>query len=285
MSGATMPTEPPRDRVDGRARTTAESLLGDLASEQQEVRALVEYATAAEWAHPTTPGWTVRDQVAHLGFFDDVAATSIQDPTRFSAMRRAALADIPAYEQKHLRAVPQRGDEALWTWEQASSRFQEAAGQADPRERLQWFGPDMGLLSMISARLMETWAHGYDIADGLGTVRAPTGRLRHVAGLAVRARAQGYVVRGLSVPEQAVRVELSAPDGALWTFGPPDAFASVRGTAEEFCLVLTRRRHVDDTDLIGEGDVAREWMEIGQAYAGPPGDGPARRPVREQEVR
>ena len=46
----------------------------------------------------------------------------------------------------------------------------------------------MSLMSFGTARLMETWAHGQDIADALGVRRTPTDRLRHIAYIGVNAR-------------------------------------------------------------------------------------------------
>ena len=31
-----------------------------------------------------------------------------------------------------------------------------------------WYGPSMSARSFVTARLMETWAHGMDVADALG---------------------------------------------------------------------------------------------------------------------
>jgi len=70
---------------------------------------------------------------------------------------------------------------------------------------------------------METWAHTQDIADALGIGREPTERLRHIAHLGVGARAFSYAIRGKPQPPDPVRVELTAPDGALWTWGPAEA--------------------------------------------------------------
>jgi hypothetical protein len=47
----------------------------------------------------------------------------------------------------------------------------------------------------------------------------------------------------------------------------------VAGAAVDFCLVVTQRRHVADTELRVEGPAAEEWMRIAQAFAGPPGPG------------
>ena len=77
----------------------------------------------------------------------------------------------------------------------------------------------MSLSSAVTARLMETWAHGQDVADALGVARTPTARLRHVCHLGVATRGFSFRLRGLPVPVEDVAVELSGPDGALWTWG------------------------------------------------------------------
>ena len=66
------------------------------------------------------------------------------------------------------------------------------------------------------------------------------------------------------------------------TWGPSDAANTVRGPAEDFCLVVTQRRNVKDTGLAVTGPVATEWMTVAQAYAGAPGPG---RPARAEAAR
>ncbi len=126
---------------------------------------------------------------------------------------------------------------------------------------------------MATARLMETWAHGQDVADALGTVREPSARLRHVAHLGVRTLGFAFTVHGLPAPQAPVRVELTAPDGGLWTWGPEGAADRVAGPALDFCLLVTQRRHRDDLALTAVGEVATAWLPIAQAFAGPPGKG------------
>ena len=132
----------------------------------------------------------------------------------------------------------------------------------------------MGAKSFLTARLMETWAHGQDVVDSIGASRPPTDRLRHIAQLGFITRGWSYVNRGLAPPESAVFVELAAPSGAAWTWGPVEAADRVGGPAEDFCLVVTQRRHLDDTALHVEGENAREWLLFAQAFAGPATDGP-----------
>jgi uncharacterized protein (TIGR03084 family) len=131
----------------------------------------------------------------------------------------------------------------------------------------------MSAASLVTARIMETWAHGQDVADALDAQREPTARLRHVAFIGARALPNSYQARGLPVPDSPVRVELQAPGGDVWAFGPDDARDTVRGPALDFCLAVTQRRHIDDLDLALDGPVAQQWLSIAQAFAGPPGPG------------
>jgi uncharacterized protein (TIGR03084 family) len=131
----------------------------------------------------------------------------------------------------------------------------------------------MSAASSVTARLMETWAHGQDIADALGTARTATARLRHVAHLGVRTLGFSFMLRGQPVPSAPVRVELTGPDGDSWTWGPADAADRVHGDALEFCLLVTQRRHRLDTSLRAAGPVADAWLDLAQAFAGPPGPG------------
>jgi uncharacterized protein (TIGR03084 family) len=140
----------------------------------------------------------------------------------------------------------------------------------------------MSAASSLTARLMETWAHTQDIADALGVTREPTSRLRHVAHIGVGARAFSYAARGQVMPATPVRVELTAPDGTAWTWGPADAQDRVSGTALDFCLLVTQRRHRDDLALAVAGPAAQQWMAIAQAFAGPPG--PGRPPIQKAKA-
>ncbi|HEX7269861.1 MAG TPA: maleylpyruvate isomerase family mycothiol-dependent enzyme, partial [Streptosporangiaceae bacterium] len=149
----------------------------------------------------------------------------------------------------------------------------------DPSARLPWYGPPMSAASSVTARLMETWAHGQDVADALGRRREPTARLRHVAHLGVATMAFSFQLRGKPVPQAPVRVVLTAPGGrdgpgtALWTWGPEDAANVVEGDALDFCLLVTQRRHRAGTGLRATGPVADAWLDLAQAFAGPPGPG------------
>ena len=251
-------------------------LLDDLTAEHEALDAVVAGLDEAGWDTPTpAEGWTVRDAVAHLWFFDGTAATSARDPERFAADLGAALEDLAEYAQRpHREAAAMTGAALLDAWRAGRRDLLDALAGVDPSARLPWYGPPMSARSFATARLMETWAHGQDVVDGLGAERPATDRLRHVAHIGVRARPFSYTVRGLAVPEGDVRVELDPPGGgAPWTWGDPSVPDRVTGPALDFCLVVTQRRHPADTDLVAEGALAEEWISIAQAFAGPPGPG------------
>jgi uncharacterized protein (TIGR03084 family) len=139
--------------------------------------------------------------------------------------------------------------------------------------KLPWFGPPMSAASMATARLMETWAHGLDVADALGVSRPATARLRSIAHIGVRTRDYAFAVNGLAAPADPFLVELRAPDGTTWSWGPADAAQRVRGSAEDFCMLVTQRRPRAELDVAADGADALTWLTIAQAFAGPPGAG------------
>jgi uncharacterized protein (TIGR03084 family) len=130
----------------------------------------------------------------------------------------------------------------------------------------------MAVASSVTARIMETWAHGQDVADALGVTRPLSGRIRHVCDIGIRARPFSYRNRGLDAPEWPLRVELTAPDGSLWEWGPSDAADRITGPAIDFALLVTQRRLAADTALTVAGDNAPTWIGFAQAFAGNPTD-------------
>jgi uncharacterized protein (TIGR03084 family) len=253
-----------------------QTLCDDLKAEQQALDDLVAHIDESRWLIATpSPGWTVRDQIAHLAYSDEVAAHAARDPDGF----RRDLARRPREERQADQLARGRalaGAEVLAWWRRARRDELAAFRALAPKTRLPWFGPDMSVASFVTARVEETWGHGQDVADALGAAWTDTDRLRHVAHLGVITRGYSFTNQGRPAPSDDVRVELASARGAEWTWGDPGAANRVRGPAIDFCRVVTRRRHVADTRLVVEGPVATEWMTIAQAFAGPAGEG--RRP-------
>jgi uncharacterized protein (TIGR03084 family) len=255
-------------------------VLADLAAECAELDGLVAPLGEADWARETSaPGWTIAHQIAHLAWTDEIARVAATDGAAFAAVLQTAAADPYGYVDKAAAEWVQRPpDRLLATWRAGRDALAEALIAIPEGARLPWFGPAMRPTSMATARLMETWAHGQDVADALDATLPITDRIRHVAHLGVRTRDFAYGVRHRPAPAAEFRVELIAPSGALWSWGPEDALQRVSGPALDFCLLVTQRRHRDDLALVAEGADADEWLDIAQAFAGPPGAG--RKPRR-----
>jgi uncharacterized protein (TIGR03084 family) len=254
-------------------------VLDDLVAEQASLDDVMSSLDDAAWARPTpSPGWTVADQIGHLTYFDATAALAIADPEGFRAHRSelvATMVDADAAERETLgRYRAMAAGDLLAAWRDNRRALAEAAGGLAEDARVEWYGPSMGAKSFLTARLMEVWAHGQDIVDTVGASRASSDRIRHIAQLGVITRGWSYRNRGLEPPAGEVSVTLTAPSGATWAWEHEGAVGSVTGSAEDFCLVVTQRRHVDDTGLVVEGDAARDWMIRAQAFAGGATDGP-----------
>lgn len=252
-----------------------EPIVADLSAESDELDTLVAPLTDSQWGVATpAAGWTIAHQIGHLLWTDRVALTSITDEPAFADAVAEALADPTGFVDAAAAELAALAPaELLAQWRSTRKQLhEELRGVADGR-KLMWFGPPMSAASMATARLMETWAHGLDVADALAVRRSPTARLRSIAHLGVRTRDFAFTVHSLTPPPEPFRVELHAPGGGVWAWGPVTADQRVTGSAEDFCLLVTQRRALDDLDISAQGDDAQRWLEIAQAFAGPPGAG------------
>jgi uncharacterized protein (TIGR03084 family) len=248
-------------------------LLVDLRAESADLDRMLDVAGPDAVTRPTpAAGWSVGDTVGHLWYFDREGRRAIEDPDAFRAGVAELLADPDTALKSILDETRRLGESLLPAWQEERRLIIDALRNVDPKARIPWYGPPMSAMSFGTARLMETWAHGQDIADGLGLRRTPTNRLRHIAHLGVSTRGFSYAARGQQAPATPVYVALTGPDGDEWTWGDAGAADSVRGAALDFCLLVTQRRLLDQLDLTITGDAAAEWMAIAQAFAGPPTD-------------
>lgn len=243
-------------------------ILNDLAGEQD---ALDDILSATEVWTLATPseGWTIADQISHLQFFDERATMAMVDPKAFIRDRERLIANAPHDASVDLgRSID--ASSLLDRWRRTTRELRTVAASVDPASRVPWYGPSMSVSSFVTARLMETWTHGHDVCVASGHPPVITARLRHVAHIGVSARPFSLAINGLPADPTPVRVELRAPDATLWHWGPADAVDRVSGDAYDFCLVVTQRRMPDESGVRVEGASARQWIDVAQAFAGPP---------------
>lgn len=223
--------------------------------------------------------WTVTEVLRHLHVWNIAADLSLVDPDGFRAFHDAVKTSITGaaglrpFEREWLKGLS--GPELLETWRQTFQETAEHFAAADPKARVEWAGPSMSVRSSITARLMETWAHGQEIYDMLGVVRENKDRIRNIVVLGLNTYGWTFKNRGETPPEPVPYVELRAPSGETWRFGEPNETERVIGSAEGFCQVVTQTRNIADTDLEVTGPNATRWMSIAQCFAGPPETPPA----------
>lgn len=259
------------------------SLCDDLVAEQDALDTVLAGLSEPQWSVSTpAEGWDVRDSVSHLAFFDGTAGLAVSDPEAFATHAADLMAGAAGTPDVDL-GRSMTPTELYEQWGTGRQRLDTALRATDPGTRVPWYGPAMSLPSFVTARLMETWAHGQDVVDAVGGRPVVSERLRHVCHIGVGARRYAYLVHGLEDPGTPVRVEALAPSGERWSWGPEDAADRVTGTALDLALVLTQRRHRDDTDLTVVGPVAEQWIFIAQSFAGPAGPGRAPGLARAQQ--
>jgi enediyne biosynthesis protein E11 len=258
--------------------TDTTGVIADLTAEAAEVDALVAGLPDAGWETPTpAPGWRVREQIAHLAFIFRIAGLAAAQPETFVAMTKSLTGGLEAAVNAALKDFENDPPEVLlsrWRGERDAGIKALAAVPGD--QLVPWLVNPLPPYILACAGMMEVFGHGQDVADAVGARPVRTDRLRHLVGFAVRVRDFGYEARNLTPPDAEFRFEITGPSGALWTFGPEDSPERVTGSAEDFCLLVTRRRHRDDLDVRAEGELADRWLDLAQAYRGPAGEG--RRP-------
>jgi len=255
-------------------------LCADLLTEYSQLAALVEALTPQQWVQKTPfHDWTPWDEIAHLCYFDETGMLAATDPQAFAAETAELMKqfgngiEIDAIARARFGHLS--GAQIVPYWRQRFERLIGALSGMEPKTRLPWYGPMLSVRSFATARMMETWAHGQDIYNCIGERRPVSDRIKNIAHLGASTFSWTFINRNLPVPVPAPYIELQAPSGENWIWNdPPSEQNYLRGNAEEFCLVVTRRRNVADTRLQYAGSAAK-WLPIAQCFAGPPEDAPA----------
>ena len=258
--------------------------VSDFLDESEALYALLAPLSDRDFETKTQfKGYTIHDVVGHLHHWNVAADFSLRDEAGFRAFmkqigegigRRRSLVEIAGEWLGDLR-----NRALLEEWRRFTRELTEHFGAADPKARVPWAGPAMSVRSSVTARLMETWAHGQEVYDVLGALRVDGDRIKNIAQLGVNTFGWTFLNRRLEVPPDVPHVRLVAPSGALlgavWEWNEPSETNRVEGGATEFCQVVTQVRSLGDTKLRVVGDTARRWMSIAQCFAGPPSDPPA----------
>jgi uncharacterized protein (TIGR03084 family) len=255
------------------------TLASDFRAEADELHGFLAALGESDWGRPTTfQRWTPWDVVAHLHLYDQVSLASLAGPAAFAVERDALVGRIARGATNAELARERYGAldarVLLARWIAGARALADQLAAADPKRRLPWFGPDMGVLMFTTARLMETWAHGQEIYDLKRAERSPTDRLRHIAEIGVRTFSWTFLNRRLEPPGPPPYVRLVAPSAAIWEWNEPSETSRISGSAVDFCRTVAQVRNVADTSLEVVGDVAQRWMVIAQCFAGAPSDPP-----------
>lgn len=246
-----------------------------LSAAGQEVDRLVADLDSASWDLPTpAPGWTVAHQIAHLAATFRMAGLAVAAPDTFRKFTAKLGADFDANVDQALAGyLAEPRDVLLKRWRAERAAAEEALAVTPPMQLVPWLVRPLPAAVLAAAGMMELFGHGQDIADALGAEREHGDGLRPLVDFVARTWDFGYQTHGLPVPDIALRFEVTAPTGELWTFGPEDSPERVTGPALDLCLLATRRRHRDDLALTATGAEADRWLDIAQAYRGPAGPG------------
>ena len=250
----------------------------DFLDESEALHALLAPLDDAAFEQATLfKRWTINQIIRHLHFWNISADLALNDEPAFDILFEQVMGGLKAgrlleFEERYLQGLS--GPILLRAWIEQARAMTPAYAGADPKARIKWVGPNMSALSGITARLMETWAHGQAIYDLLGQARDDGDRIGNIVRLGVNTFGWTYKNRKMDVPQEMPHIRLTAPSGAIWEYGEPGESERIEGSATEFCQVVSQCRNVGDTSLRMTGKIANEWMAMAQCFAGPPNDPP-----------
>ncbi|PKP83516.1 MAG: TIGR03084 family protein [Alphaproteobacteria bacterium HGW-Alphaproteobacteria-18] len=244
----------------------------DFRAESRALHALISQTAPVRYREPTQfKGWGIHDVLQHLHFWNRMAYLQLADEAELLHHLKSMSASgtsMRTYESEQLAGLD--GFTLVAEWEKQFEETADRFASADPKTRLKWAGPDMSARSSITARLMETWAHGQEAYDHLGVIRKNEDRIGNIVTLGINTFGWTYATRREKPPGDMPYVVLEAPSGAIWTHGNPSDIERIEGLAEEFCQVVTQTRNIADTSLKVTGAIAADWMSKAQCFAGPP---------------
>ncbi|MFT5757485.1 MAG: hypothetical protein ACI9LM_002219 [Alteromonadaceae bacterium] len=250
----------------------------DLLAEYDELNAVLSTLTEQQWQQKSLfKNWSIYDHVEHLHFFDLQGLSAIEQPQAFELFvtqfkEKAKVQSFVEIARCHIGL--QSHQQLFAKWSNTYLELTHCLQTFSTEQKLPWFGPPMSALSFISARLMETWAHGQSILDTLNISRAGTERLYYIAELGVKTFSWSFKGKSLPVPTTKPFVELTSPNGEIWQWNDSQSTSKISGSALGFCQVVTQTRNAADTNLIITGEAAQQWLEVAQCFAGKPSKPP-----------
>ncbi|MGM0585465.1 MAG: TIGR03084 family metal-binding protein [Pseudomonadota bacterium] len=250
----------------------------DFLEETEVLAGALEGLDEAGWRTVTQfKGWTIEDVVNHLHFWNLAADLSLTDPDAFARLAEQVNA---ARDRGPIRAVEPtirpdlHGRELFEAWLSFAREMAPPWRETDPKTRVAWMGPSMSARSSMTARQMETWAHGQEVFDILGLEREEGDRIRNIVILGVNTYGWAFACRGETAPSPMPKLRLTSPSGELWEFGEDETAGLIEGSAVGFAQAVAQTRAPADAELRWTGPAAEAWMARAQCFAGPPSPPP-----------
>lgn len=249
----------------------------DFLTETRLLAALVATLSDDDFQRRTEfKGWTVNDVLVHLHFWNLAVDLGASDPAAFQLLAAEVAEALRTGGMRSFEngRVAERGPALAKIWLDQAEEMAARWRELDPKQRIPWVGPSMSARSAMTARQMETWAHGFEVFDLCGVERQESDRIRNIVVLGVNTFGWSHQVQGFPIPAAMPELRLTAPSGAIWMFGDASA-GRISGPATDFAAVVTQTRALADTALIADGPIAQTWMNHAQCFAGPPEQPPA----------
>ncbi len=222
--------------------------------------------------------WSINDVIGHLYLFNVAAMKTVDSPKSFDDFFAPFFKLLQKGQSMVQAQVPWlnglSGHMLLNKWWNSCVELENIYSVIDPKLRVKWAGPEMSAKSSITARQMETWSHGHEVFDRLGKKRIEGDHIKNIVHLGVSTFEWTFMNRKIQLPKSKPFIFLKLPSGKEISYNDQNNNNFIKGSAVEFCQVVTQVRNISDTSLNVKGNNSTTWMRYAQCFAGKPENPP-----------
>ena len=156
-----------------------------------------------------------------------------------------------------------RPQDVIEWWRISRASVIETLAKCSPGKKLTWWKNEIDCRTFAVTKLAETWAHSLDVYESMNKDYEDTVRIEHVA-LYGWLNAEHATKLNKSKFED-LRIELIGPEYKAWQFGDENAENSIKGSASDWCRVVTGRTSKGfKPTLSTEGVFAPKFLKFNQ---------------------
>ena len=241
-----------------------QDILSNLVAEQQLLDQYLQSIPVRNWNTKTTfKNWDITAHVSYLSAMEDLGYNALKkkgsDFNKYKGPK-----GLEKFEKEAIaKGKDMRPQDVIEWWRISRASVIETLAKCSPGKKLTWGKNEIDCRTFAVTRLAETRAHSLDVYESMNKDYEDTVRIEHVA-LYGWLNAEHATKLNKSKFED-LRIELIGPEYKAWQFGDENAENSIKGSASDWCRVVTGRTSKGfKPTLSTEGVFAPKFLKFNQ---------------------